>query len=226
MRRIVKAAAPAGFNAWRASHPGACYEDLADEGKDSAQAALCADQGHLCAYCQSRIEPTGDRMRVEHWVAQTDDASRDLEWKNLLGVCPGKTPLPPDAPQPVGRKRRQADEHCDRRRGHRTLNLHPAADPDVAQRFHYHADGRIEGTDEAASKDIEVLNLKHPRLMRNRSAVFERLRQKLGPHGPWSAVELRRQLEQWRTPREGRLPEFTGVAEYHLERWLRKAGGR
>jgi hypothetical protein len=60
--------------------------------KVTLQKALCAEQGHLCAYCGARIEATGTGMIVEHWVPRSVDSSIDsvFDWSNLFGVCVGR----------------------------------------------------------------------------------------------------------------------------------------
>ena len=183
MRYIEKGKAPRGFETWKAATPDATYGGLRSPEKDDVRRGLCSEQHHLCAYCQQRIAPNGERMRVEHWLPQSEDPGRALEWNNLLAVCPGRAEVPAERmrgggpPRPAQGRR---NDHCDRSRGNRSLHVDPTSGPQVDDLFRYPASGAIESDDDGATNDIRTLNLGHWLLTQNRRQVVERLRQGLG----------------------------------------------
>ncbi|MCX4239895.1 HNH endonuclease family protein [Paraliomyxa miuraensis] len=190
--------------------------------------ALAAEQLGLCAYCMRRIDPSrGARddkpraggMRVEHWVARSDSddgRSRVFEWSNLLGVCGG-----------ILEASHGGVEHtCDKIRGDRPLELHPAQrELDVQSLFRYTAEGEIRSDDPRARHDIDVLNLQARTLRARRREVWQRQGAKLRRDD--SLGVLRRMLETARTPgKDGRLPPFAAVVEYYAARKLRQRGAK
>jgi uncharacterized protein (TIGR02646 family) len=86
----------------------------------SVKRAIFADQGQLCAFCETRIESTDGQkhlQRIEHFHSKSDtDTSHNwtLDWQNLIGVCLGGSGLDNDrslfpAPQNLS---------CDAYKGH------------------------------------------------------------------------------------------------------------
>jgi 5-methylcytosine-specific restriction endonuclease McrA len=53
---------------------------------DPIREALWREQGGLCAYCMRRIEPRGDKMKIEHFVSRSLEPNRMYDWDNLLGT--------------------------------------------------------------------------------------------------------------------------------------------
>jgi uncharacterized protein (TIGR02646 family) len=191
--------------------------------KEQLRRALAAEQLGLCAYCMRRIdssrgarddEPRARGMRVEHWVARSVEPSRVLEWSNLLGVCGG-----------ILEARGKGLEHtCDKARGDRSLELHPAhRDLDVQALFRYTAEGEIRSDDARARRDVETLNLQAETLRARRREVWRRQGNELRRDD--SLGTLRRMLHSARTPgHDGRLPPFAPLVEYYAARKLRQRG--
>ena len=86
MRTIQKGPAPATLTQHR-QQPHANYDNYAD--KDHLRQALVAEQRGVCCYCQSRIRATPDGMKIEHWQCRASFPDLQLEYRNLLGACPG-----------------------------------------------------------------------------------------------------------------------------------------
>ncbi|MFQ9964045.1 MAG: hypothetical protein ACLRWI_14635 [Roseburia inulinivorans] len=68
----------------------ASYADMKGDVKEKVMKSLLSEQGHLCAYCMSRIDE-GDgkhRATIEHCIQQavTDEKER-LNYKNMVAVC-------------------------------------------------------------------------------------------------------------------------------------------
>ncbi len=216
MRSIRKEPEPGDLRAHRATL-GATYGNLTPEAKQSLREALVREQGHLCAYCMQRIEPTEAGMKIEHWSPQSEDSESQIDFRNLLGVCSG------------GMGRAQKHQHCDTSKANQGLWSHPAdpgRNPEPSLR--YLADGTMRALDERVSQDIEVLNLNESAILTpNRRGAFsgfsEWLRRKGETKpGSWSRQTIERLLRELVTPdASGKLRPFVGVGEHLLRKKLR-----
>lgn len=213
MRAIVKGAAPAELIRYRAV-PGAVYDggDFTPV-KHAIREALLAEQGHLCAYCMQRIHP--DTMKVEHWHGRRRYFQHDLDYRNMLGCCPGNE----------GEHRNK--QHCDTRKGDDDISYNPA-DPahHARMRIRYSGGGTIWSDDRQFDGEINsILNLNWRRLEQNRKAVWDAVTHVLSRNpGTCTRREVQRLINRWKEPQtEGRLAEYCDVAVYYLTRKLARA---
>jgi len=206
MRTIQKGPAPATLTQHR-QQPHANYDNYAD--KDHLRQALVAEQRGVCCYCQSRIRATPDGMKIEHWQCRASFPDLQLEYRNLLGACPG------------GEGRRPEDQHCDTSKGNRALCF-SVCDPahQIERHIRFLGDGRIQADDGAVHQALnDVLNLNWNRLVANRKATLEAFKQRL-QRG--EKLDPARELPKWDGSQAGELPEFAQVMVY----WLNKRLGR
>jgi uncharacterized protein (TIGR02646 family) len=170
MLYIKKGTEPRSLSAHR-NTPGATYDSL---DKSETKNYLLAEQGHLCAYCMSRIRI--DSMQIEHYIARSSDESRDLQYSNMLGVCSGNEGHPRES------------QTCDERRGNATLTVNPLVKSSI-DTISYTPDARIKSTNAAIDHDLnENLNLNYSLLRRNRKEQLDKLKrwlQKKRPEGEW-----------------------------------------
>jgi len=204
MRTILKNGEPTSLTAHR-QEAHADYDNYAD--KDTLRQSLVAEQRGLCCYCQSRIRPDANRMKIEHWQCQATYPARQLDYSNLLGACLG------------GHGRPEREQHCDTRKGNEALCFCPA-DPahNIESRIHFLGDGRIQSPDVEFDRQLnEVLNLNWDRLVRNRKAVLVAFQQRLQ-----SAKKLdpAKELPKWDGSQGAELPEFSQVVVYYLNKKL------
>lgn len=184
MRRITKQGEPPLLAAAREDGRG--YKSLDPATKQAMQQKLCAEQGHLCAFCESAIEPTGADMRIAHFVPRDSAPQRQLDWSNLLGVCHGNAPpgenkarslLPSPPPAvPAARDKALAQLHCDAKQGNQPLD--PRLDPCriTAGTVTYQPDGTIDASEAKLARELnQVLGLNHRRLVENRLAALDQL---------------------------------------------------
>lgn len=221
MRTISKNAEPLCLTKHR-QQPNSDYDNYVSDidpitqkkipntGKDALRQALVKEQRGLCCYCQSRIYPNEDQMKIEHWQSQTGFPARQLDYDNLLGACLGGEGRPPK------------DQHCDTRKGNSVLcfSVNDPAHP-IERKIRFLGDGRIESDDAATNKALtDVLNLNWSRLVNNRKAVLDAFKQRLGKGGLNAAQELRK----WDGTQAGELPEFAQVMVFWLQKRITKDG--
>ncbi len=210
MRAIAKGAEPVELGRYRAV-PGAVYDggDFTPV-KDAIREALLKEQGGLCAYCMQRIR--AGTMRVEHWHCRRRYGQETLDYRNMLGCCPGNEGQPWDS------------QHCDSRKGNNDISLNPAnkAHHDH-MRIRYAGDGTIRSEEPQFDREINnVLNLNWYRLKQNRRAVVESVIQALSRKpGTRKRGEVQRLIDRWNMPEtEGLLREYCDVAVYFLTKRL------
>ena len=217
MLRYAKGPAPKVLTGWQAK-PNADWDSLPAGDKDQVRDALLRDQGHLCAYCQRRIPTRDERMKVEHWLAQSGGKDK-LRWGNLLGVCLG------DEGAETGAS--AGEQHCDTARGDAGLFLHPVegAGPSAVEHLGYTPEGQVRPRETpqkaAVQADIDALNLNAAPLRRERRIVYEELKRSLD-RAKWSAKALRDEYRRARVhPGAPSVPQCE-VVRYHLRRWARQ----
>ena len=215
MRRIVKQREPAELTAHRRTQVGVDYDNAP---KEPMRKALLAEQESLCAYCMKQIELGA--MKIEHHTAQTVDASRALEWSNLLGVCEG------------GEKGPRTLQTCDTRKGNAVVSLNPTHERLESQVKYGAKDsefGAILATDPRQQGELDdTLGLNSPLLIRARRAEFDQFRVWMKARAPesgnWTATDYERALDSYRRGRNGRVRGYIGIVEWFVREKRRKAG--
>lgn len=192
--------------------PGANYDNF--QRKDVLRQALVSEQGYLCAYCMGRIEPAEDKMKIEHWRSQKQHSSKQLDYKNLFGVCKGGEGLP------------RRLQHCDTHKGDRDIALDPSNHPETY--IHYNlGDGSIVAADSRYDRDLnKVLNLNNETLKSNRKAVGDAFYESLKRRGDkgFTVAELEREQARLRSKdTAGKFTPYCQYVLYLLEKKLRKA---
>jgi uncharacterized protein (TIGR02646 family) len=211
VRHIRKGSEPHALTEHRLA-PHATYDNLEAATLAEMRGALAQEQGALCAYCMSRIE--ANSVRIEHYVPRSDaeeGVQRQLEWRNLLGVCDG------------GEGKRPADQHCDVRRGNAALRVDPRHERITRSISYAKANGRIASDDSVMDDDLnDRLNLNVERLCSNRRAAvsgFVAALEKLQPNS-WSRTFVERHLGQLSSEPTRVLEPYCGILEYYLRKKL------
>lgn len=206
MRGINKGAEPRLLTMYRAA--GGIYDghDFTPV-KHAIKLSLLKEQGHLCAYCMSRIAI--DNMKVEHWACQADNPALKLDYSNLLGCCKGDE----------GEK--GANQTCDSRKGNRLLKFNPSCPQDrISTIIQYGGQGKIYSTDKEFSAQLNtVLNLNKARHVDNRLQVLNWLRSKLSCKSGKrrTKAEIRRLLDGYMIVNvQGHLKAYCGLVENYL----------
>lgn len=217
MLGILKGPEPEALRRYRETTPGATYAGFAD--RELVRASLREEQGGLCAYCMRRVRNIRDQegaidLTIEHWSAQSTDATRALHWVDLLGVCRGNAK---DASEP------RVAHTCDKARGNAPLTLHPARDAATIEAWcSYLGDGTLRIRDH--DQDVTTLNLNAGPLKRSREVIFALVQQRCGEA---ALTALRKELARWESRNvDGDRLEYAGVAIYLLRRLIRAREGR
>lgn len=205
MRTIQKGQEPASLTQHR-KQPHADYDNYAD--KEALRQILVADQRGVCCYCQSRIRPTPEGMKIEHWQCHTGYTARQLDFNNLLGACLG------------GHGRQKRDQHCDTRKGNADLCF-SVCDPahPIERQIRFLGNGEITADDKAVKTALnDVLNLNWTRLVENRKAALTGFFQGLGT----AKLDHAKELPKWDGSIEGDLAPFSQIVAHYLLKKLRK----
>ena len=210
---IKKQSEPAALTGYR-QQLAASYAGLPQTIKDDILESLLAEQGCICAYCMKRISK--NEMTIEHYIAQSVDASKALTYQNMLGVCLGN------------RGNRESEQTCDAHRGNTVLNIDPLNSAKI-QRIKYRSDGTIYSEDPNINKDLnEVLNLNcdvlEVSLKRNRKAALDAFiswasRYKANG-GLWTKEFLRKAKKRLESP-DQRTP-YCGIIYANIDRRLNR----
>jgi len=166
MKHIVKQSEPQVFADWKAlanEDWQPTYADLSGDTKKAVKAALMAEQGFICCYCEQRL--TDVDSHIEHFRPQNDPAIDPLDFSNMLCSCQGQ--LEKGEPRHCGNLKENWFD-CD-------LLISPL-DPNCESRFAFTTDGHIKPDDDrdhAALKTIERLGLDIPKLVAMRVKAIE-----------------------------------------------------
>ncbi len=202
-------------------------EDILYYTKDELRGVLLAEQGHLCCYCQRRIENVESTV-IEHVYPRNGEdkvqgKAKMFEYGNLMASCDGgalanrernkKEPATPSYP-----------EYCDRSKQEKLLPLSPL-EPDVESRFSYSiADDKVTivGKDpEAISTIQEILNLNTPFLEKRRGESISGLifedQEKLQFISIETAKKLLVSYQQQEENADEHLSEFLQVKIHFLQ---------
>jgi uncharacterized protein (TIGR02646 family) len=207
MREITKGTEPPSLTAHR-QMPHCDFDNYAD--KTALRQAIVTEQRGLCCYCTGRIHNSPGTMKIEHWQSKSRYAAEQLNYRNLLGACPGGDSQPPHL------------QHCDTRKRERDLRWNPA-DPahHIETRLRYEPDGSIRSDEADFDTQLTVvLNLNLPILKNNRKGVLDAIlgwwkyeRERL--HGPVPRTQFERE-RNWRIVGVGQLEPYCQVVVWWL----------
>lgn len=168
MKYIVKGQEPPEFTEWKAlandnDNWTPTYDDLRSPQKDAVKKALMNEQGHICCYCERRLDESNSH--IEHFNPRSRKQVDPLDYSNLLCSCFKK--LTKGFPRHCGvLKDNWFDE---------ALLISPL-DETCETHFSYTAAGEIlpaNETDKAARETIERLGLNIAELQAKRQKAVE-----------------------------------------------------
>ena len=194
----------------------ASYEGMDASVKNALRVSLLEEQGHLCAYCMSRIEFEHQGVKIDHYKPRSKYPELQLEYENLLAVCDGRE----------GEKRSR--QTCDTRKGDESeLVINPLS-PLITKQLNYGNDGSIKSDDPCVRHDInDILNLNDPSgfLITNRKSVLDRFKKEfddvVNKRKKYTAeTYLKRVRGTLLKPRQGVLDPYIGIVVWYVDKKL------
>lgn len=185
--------------------------------------SLLVEQGYICAYCMRRIPHrhsengiTSDKMKVEHFIAQTKEISinqkLDIKYINIFACCMGNS------------GKEEEFETCDTRKGEDDIIINPLILAHI-QTLNYAPDGSIHSTNSIFENDIDrTLNLNEDNLKQQRAAIYTLIEKRVKAtfKKPFTRREknefLDKQIRFWNTLNAGKYEQFCMVAITYLEK--------
>ncbi len=179
MRGCHEKRTPQEFTAWLAlENPDwePSYPDLQGDIRRAVVHALSAAQRGLCVYCGRRLHlHRPGRFHIEHFRPQSTYPALAVDLANLFLSCG------PEA------ERAKSSETC----GHAKADWFDTTSciepdyPDCTQRFRFLLTGEVTAAiagDASAESMIDILNLNHRELRKDREDIFDRIdRENLNP---------------------------------------------
>lgn len=205
---------------WYRQQVGASYEQMDKDVKEELLDRLLREQGHLCAYCMSKIPETRElpngvpAVTIEHWLPRNPDEKLDvgqgLDYKNMFAVCSGR--------RGCGNEEEMT---CDARKGNSTIKVNPL-DESTLSGITYTADGKIKSSDPVIDEDMNArlnLNGETTSLPENRKQVLDTLIRDIKKRCGTGDISLhyQRYLEKIMDMDDPKIP-YTGILIW----WLKK----
>lgn len=161
---------------WYRQQEGASYEQMEKSVKEELLDRLIQEQGHLCAYCMTKIPETRElpngvpAVTIEHWLPRNPNekinVGQGLDYKNMFAVCSGRRGCGNEAVMT-----------CDARKGNSRIKVNPL-DESTLSGIIYNSNGIIKSSDSMIDNDINTrlnLNGEMTSLPENRKQVLETL---------------------------------------------------
>jgi uncharacterized protein (TIGR02646 family) len=203
---IQKSKSPASLVQYKLENLGT-YDDFPS--KDEIRQSLVAEQKGICAYCMSRI--TTDKMKIEHWNPQSNNAGDDLDYQNMLGCCKG------------GDGQVGVEQTCDTAKGDKLFSVNPSKQQDWVklQSIFYGYDGTIYSSDAQLQLELDtVLNLNTERLKHNRKDMLVAAKRQLSKNaGQRTKTQIQKMIDSFKkTDSNGFYTPYFDVAVKYLEK--------
>ena len=105
MKKINKSLPPNKLTHFEGQNPNGKWKDFyyynAGADYNETKDLIFADQGELCAYCETSLKNhTPNKKRIEHYHSKSDKGTPGinwaLDWNNVIGVCLGGSDPDPD----------------------------------------------------------------------------------------------------------------------------------
>lgn len=196
--------------------PGAIYQS-----QSYLTDSLLKEQGYICAYCMRRI-PCKDSLsnedhHIEHIKPRSEYPKNQLDYKNMVIVCPGH----------MG-----DDDHCDRSKGNKEMHLSPL-NSSVIQTISYE-NGLIKSSNSVWNSELnDILNLNDKVLVKARMTTLQTTLQAIitqlntrKKKNRWTKDMLQKYLDKYQEKHSDHGKEkyypYCGIVIYYLQKKLTK----
>ncbi|MGL6131618.1 MAG: retron system putative HNH endonuclease [Fusobacteriaceae bacterium] len=211
MLKIDKKNPPRELGAYRKDSESS-YENMPADLKRELRESLLEEQGYLCAYCMTKLENNSMKTKIEHYIPQDSDITKELDYSNLLIVCKGNE----------GSK--FEEQTCDTKKKNRLLTINPQKSEDI-ETIAYSSNGKIKSSNHNFDDELnKILNLNYSKgyLIGNRRESLEAIKAYLHKNpGTCSKNELRKLYEKFLTKKQdGSYAEYLGIILWYLKKKL------
>lgn len=208
---IRKQAEPHKWTLYR-NTPGVIYQS-----QNYLTDSLLKEQGYICAYCMRRI-PCKDSLsnedhHIEHIKPRSKYPKNQLDYKNIVIVCPGH----------MGDK-----DHCDRSKGDKEIHLSPL-NSSVIQTISYE-NGLIKSSNFVWNSELnDILNLNDKVLVKARMTTLQAIITQLNTRkkkNRWTKDMLQKYLDKYQEKHSDhgkkKYYPYCGIVIYYLQKKLTK----
>lgn len=223
MIEIKKGSEPKGLLEYR-KQKFSSYADMPANVKKEVIKSLLSEQGHLCAYCMSRIDENEGKHKttIEHCLPQAVTSEKErLNYRNMVAVCWGNR----DAHS-------NEDKSCDAKRGslkdiQQSMKKINVFDGTTLSDIKYSSDGTIYSNDKDLDEDLNLrlnLNCEARRLKECRLQALHALHRSIaqkyfGKTAPQSYYQ--KLIEHYTAQQEMKTP-YSGILIYWLNKHIRQ----
>lgn len=188
------------------------YKNMPADLKRDLRESLLEEQGYLCAYCMTRLENNSSKTKIEHYISQDADITKELEYSNLLVVCKGNEGS------------REEEQTCDTKKKNQTLTINPQKIEDI-ETILYSSNGKIKSSNPIFDDELNrVLNLNYSKgyLIGNRKQSLDAVKAYLHKNlGTCSKTELRKLYDKYlNRKQDGYYEEYLGIILWYLKKRL------
>ncbi len=200
---------------YRNTTDNATYSGFVDT-NHALKKVLLWEQGEICAYCMQRISLKQSRslnkprIEVEHILPQKKYPSKDLDFKNMVGVCNGNF---------------GGNEHCDKSKKNIELSSLIPTDHGCESLITFSISGEIlsVSNNKFVEKDVnEILNLNNQQLVDLRKSAADlaiNLLKKTHPIQDWNVRHFEKLIEVYTNKnKKGQYKEFCNYVIWYLEK--------
>lgn len=202
MRKIIKRDEPQEWRAYRQTHSK--YQR-----QRALAAALFAEQGYVCAYCEGRITEERGKTRIDHLKPRSLYPERQMDYNNMVICCVG-----------TNRGINGAEHCCDLRKRDREISFNLFED-DFFRTLRYTLAGEIHSSNPQWDNEISsVLNLNCSFLRRKRRLIYEGLYERtLAKNVSLETIKylIKRQRAKHNTMVEGKYTPYSSCQLWYLE---------
>ncbi len=207
MKKINEGLEPKEWTEYRLT-PGVDYQAIPE-----LRESLLKEQGYICAYCMRRIpvkdSNSNETSRIDHILSRTNHDNLKLNYQNMVICCPGAI--------------NNDKFHCDKSKGEEDLIFN--FDEVFISTISYGSkDGLIKSSNTTANTQmLNLLNLNHPLLKKNRRKALEGVVQSLTnlskKNGNWKKSEIQEHIKNWDSKDHNNMfKPYCGIVIWYLSK--------
>lgn len=181
---------------------------------------LIKEQGYLCAYCMRRIELSNSS--IEHYIPQSVDKEKSLNYHNLLAVCCGNLGKDEKSKTILTCDKNKDDD----RNKNKQITINPTNESHMRAISYKRSTGEILSSNDKHKMNLDViLNLNHEYLKFNRKKALKIFKDRLDKKHPnmnWSNDKDKIEALLSELKSSGIKDEYVGIIIWYFEKRIHK----